>query len=125
MMSFNQVVFLGNVGRDSDMQETPDKTPVARFSMAVSTYAGKDESGKAKSEAMWLTVNCWRDLAIQVKKVVTKGALVLVSGRLAIRKYTDKNGQEQTSVEVVAHAVEVIMSKAKQADSEPDNEQAA
>jgi single-strand DNA-binding protein len=113
MITFNQVTFVGNVGRQAEAQKTPEGTSVARFSLGVSTYAGKDDTGKAKKETLWLTVNCWRDLADQVQKLVTKGALVLVSGRLAVRKYTDKTGTEQTSVEVVATTVQLLEPKAK------------
>src|SRR5947207_2820425 len=113
MISFNQVIFVGNVGTTTEKQKTTEGTPVSRFQLAIHTYAGKDENGKAKEDAMWVSVNCWRDLGERVQKFVTKGALVLVSGRLAIRKYTDKQNQEQTSVEVVASTVELLEKKAK------------
>jgi single-strand DNA-binding protein len=62
---------------------------------------------------MWLTVVAWRNLSGQVEKVVKKGSLVLVSGRLAVRAYTDKAGTKRTSVEVIAQSIQVLPSKSK------------
>lgn len=116
MITFNQVTFVGNASSDPETHTFAEDKRVTRFNLGVSTFAGKDENGNAKKESLYLTINCWRDLADQVQKFVTKGALVLVSGRLAVRKYTDKAGVEQTSVEVVASTVELLARKAKPVD---------
>jgi single-strand DNA-binding protein len=125
MIAFNQVTFIGNAGKDPELQTSANGTPVCRFSLAVSTYAGKDEQGKAKTVPMWLTVDCWKDLAAQVRQAVTKGALVLVAGRLSVRTYTDKANKEQTAVAVVATTVQVLVSKAKQPPLPEDQPEAA
>src|SRR5438067_1143285 len=87
MISFNQVTFAGNVGRESELQQTDNGNTYARFSLAVDSSFTKDEP------PMWLTVTAWGKLAEQVSKLVKKGSLVLVSGRLAIRSYTDKESK--------------------------------
>ncbi len=120
MISFNQVTFAGNVGKESEVHTTETGKTYTRFSLAVDSFA-KDEA------PMWLTVTAWGKLAEQVSKLVKKGSLVLVSGRLAVRTYSDKEGKERTSVDVIAHTVEVLPrpEKANSQVTEPDEAQAA
>ena len=119
MMSFNLVVLAGNVGSDPESRTTKEGTPITSFSLAVDAYKGRDESGKAKQEAMWIRVNAWGKLAETVSKLVKKGKPVVVSGELQIRTYTDKNNTERASVEVKADKVKLLDSerqKKKQAE---------
>ena len=109
MISFNQITLVGNVGSDPETRATKDGTPVTNFPLAVNTYAGKD-----KNEApMWVTVVAWKNLASQAEKLIAKGRLVLVSGRLSLRKYKDKNEVERTAVEVIANTIQMLDSKGK------------
>lgn len=110
--SFNLVTFIGNVGDQAELRKTPAAISVTDFSLAVDTYTGKDADGNPTDTAMWLKVVCWRDLAEQVSKIVKKGSLVLVSGKLAIREYTDKENIKRTKVEVVASTVLALDKKA-------------
>ena len=116
-MSFNLVVLAGHVGRDPESRATKDGTPVTSFTLAVDTYAGKDESGKAKDAPMWVTVIAWRSLAETVSKIVKKGQPVLVSGELQMRKYMDKNNVKKTSVEVRAEKIKLLDSKTRQEEA--------
>src|SRR3712207_1908972 len=97
MRSFNHVVFIGNVGRDPEERTVNGDVKVCDFSLAVDE--GKDQ------EPLWLSVSAWRKLAEQVKAYVHKGDALLVSGKLSVRKYTDKLGAERTAVEVTADDV--------------------
>ncbi len=107
MIAFNHVVFLGNVGTEPEAKKTANGVSVVKFTLAVNTFA------KGKEQAMWLSVQCWRELAGQMQKVVRKGSLVLVSGSLDVHKYTGKDRVERTAVEVIAHTVQVLPSGAK------------
>src|SRR5437660_635109 len=118
MVSFNQCVFVGNVGQEPEIRTTTEGVNVSRFRLAVETDFRKD----SEEPPMWLTVVAWRNLAGQVEKVVKKGSLVLVSGRLAVRAYTDKAETKRTAVEIIAQTVEVLPSKAK-AGQTPDHEE--
>ena len=111
MTSFNLVTFIGNVGDNVELRKTPTALSVTDFSLAVDTYTGKDADGNPTDTAMWLKVVAWRDLAEQVVKIVRKGSLVLVSGKLAIREYTDKENGKHTKVEVVAATVLLLDKK--------------
>src|SRR6266704_2831484 len=97
MATYNHCVFLGRVGTDPEQHESQEKTLVSKFRLAV-------DAGKEK-EPMWFTVVSFKKLAEQVRSFVKKGALVLVSGRLSLRTYTDKQNAEKTGVEIVANEV--------------------
>lgn len=121
MVSFNQVIFAGNVGREPELQTTDSGKQYARFSMAVDSFsAGKEE----KDTPMWLNIVAWSQLAEQVSKVVKKGSLVLVSGRLAVRSYTGNDNKERTSVEVIANVVQVLpMPESKRSSQQLDEDE--
>jgi single-strand DNA-binding protein len=103
MVAFNSVTFVGNAGTGAELHTTEDGNSVARFRLAVTT----DFKDREK-EPLWLTIIAFGKLAVQVSELVQKGGLVLVSGRLSIRSYTDKQGGEKTAVEVVAQNVQVL-----------------
>jgi single-strand DNA-binding protein len=120
MMSFNQCVFVGNAGNDPEARKTDEGVSVVKFSLAVNKFS------KEKEQPMWLTVRCWRELADQIEKVVHKGSPVLVSGKLDVHKYTDKTNVERTSVEVIAHTVQVLPTGARaKAEAGQPEDQAA
>ncbi len=116
MTSFNQVIFIGNTGTDAELRTGEDSNSFARFRLAVTT-----DFKERETPPLWLTVIAFGKLASQVSEVVKKGALVLVSGRLSIRQYTDKQNVQRQSVEVVAQNVQVLpthQSKAEEAAQE-------
>ena len=117
----NQVTFIGNVGREAELQTSTNDKLHSRFSLAVDTFSGKEK------EAMWLSISAWGSLAEQVSKVVKKGSLVLVNGRLSVRTYTDKEQTQRTAVEVIANTVQVLAqaeAKAKSQDTADAEEEA-
>jgi single stranded DNA-binding protein len=69
MMSFNLVVLAGRTGRDPEIKEL-EGTTVTSFTLAVDTYKGRDESGKAQEEPMWVRVNAWGKLAETTSEMV-------------------------------------------------------
>jgi single-strand DNA-binding protein len=104
MAAFNHCVFVGRVGVDPQLNQTNEGVSYCRFRLAVD---------QGKEEPMWLSVVAWRNLATQVEKFVKKGSLVLVSGRLSIDTYTDKQNHKQTGVEIVALDVRFLDQKPK------------
>jgi single-strand DNA-binding protein len=111
MATFNQVTFIGRVGKMPELHVTREGTPYLRFSLAVDQ--GKDQ------KPMWLNVVCWQELAERVEKLLFKGAPLFVQGRLQMRTYTDKNKMERVAVDVVASIVQVL-EKRKAEDVIPD-----
>ena len=104
MAGFNYCVFVGRVGKDPQLQQTNEGVSYCRFRLAVD---------QGNEEPMWLSVVAWRTLATQVEKYVKKGSLVLVSGRLSVDTYTDKQNQKQTGVEIIALDVRFLDQKPK------------
>lgn len=101
MATFNQCSFIGRLGKDPELQVTPGKAkPLTKFSLAV------DQSKNEKT--LWLNVTCWDKLAETVEKYAKKGMQVFVQGKLQIRSYTDKQGVERQSVEIIATVVQLL-----------------
>ena len=108
MASFNQVQFIGRLGKEPDLQVTATGKPVTKFSLAVDQ--GKDSQGKDRPP-MWLNVTTWDKLAEVVEKYATKGVQVFVQGKLQIRPYEDKQVHKQQAVDVVATVVQILDKK--------------
>jgi len=107
----NKIMLIGHLGRDPEFNVTPEGTPVAKFSLAVSrTY--KSRNGEKKEETEWFNIIAWRQLAETCEKYLHKGSKVYVEGRFSTRKYTDKNGVERTSIEVTINEMEMLDTKA-------------
>ena len=113
----NKIMLIGNLGKDPELQVTSDGTPFTRFSLAVSrTY--KTSNGERKEETEWFNIVAWRQLAETCEKYLHKGSKVYIEGRLAQRKYTDKNGIERTTVDVTANEMEMLTPKSASSSSE-------
>jgi single-strand DNA-binding protein len=106
----NKIMLIGNLGKDPDFNVTPDGTPVAKFSLAVSRNV-KNRSGERTKETEWFNIVVWRQLAEVCEKYLHKGSKVYIEGRLQQRKYTDKDGNQRTAVEVIANEMEMLDSK--------------
>ena len=113
----NKIMLIGNLGKDPELQVTSDGTPFTRFSLAVSR-SYKSSNGEKKEETEWFNVVAWRQLAETCERYLHKGSKVYIEGRLTQRKYTDKNGLERTSVDVIANDMEMLTPKSASSSSE-------
>src|SRR5215469_1609502 len=108
-MSMAQIQLIGNLGRDPEMNYTPDGTAVCKFSIAVSKVTGK---GADKHESTtWYNVTAWRNLAEMLSTHLKKGQQVFVQGPLDIRQYTTKDGRNGTSLDVTVEKFQFIGKK--------------
>src|SRR5436309_1030037 len=108
MATLNQWFGIGRLGKDpEEMKVTNDGKPYTRFSLAVD---------QGKNQTMWLAVTAWDKHAEAVDKYARKGTSVFVQGRLQIQKYTDKQHNERTSVEIIAGNVQLLEKKPKEED---------
>ena len=103
----NKVMIIGHLGRDPEMRYTPSGRPVATFSVAVSR-SWNSSSGERRSETEWFKIVAWGNLAEICKKYLNKGQQVYIEGRLQTRRWEDKEGQQRTSVEVVANEMTML-----------------
>lgn len=103
----NKVILVGNLGKDPATRSTPNGQEVATLTVATSEkFKGKD--GEMQERTEWHTVVVWGKQAESCSKYLTKGRQVYVEGRLATRKWTDKEGAERYTTEVVAESVKFL-----------------
>lgn len=99
----NHIVIMGRLVRDPELRRTAGGTAVASFRLAVDRDFPNKETGER--EADFIDVVAWRQTGEFVSRHFTKGRMAVVSGRLQIRSWTDKDGQKRTAAEVVADNV--------------------
>ena len=98
----NHIVLMGRLTRDPELRRTGSGVAVASFTLAVDRdYAAQG----AEKETDFVDIVAWRNTAEFVSKYFTKGRMAVVSGRLQIRNWTDKEGNKRRSAEVVADNV--------------------
>ena len=98
----NHIVIMGRLVRDPEYRATASGLSVANFSVAVD----RDFSGQSgEKETDFIDCVAWRKTAEFVTKYFTKGSLIVVSGRLQIRSWTDKDGNKRRTAEIVADNV--------------------
>lgn len=102
--SLNKVMIIGILGRDPEMRFTPNGQSVSSFSIACDRSWLSPE-GERRVDTDWFNVVVWGDLAETVKKTLYKGCLTYVEGRLQTRVWTDNQGNQHKSVEIVAQEV--------------------
>ena len=98
----NKIFIMGRLTRDPELRRTQSGTAVTSFSLAVDRDY-KSQSGEKETD--FIDVVAWRSTAEFVSKYFTKGSMAVVSGRLQIRDWTDREGGKRRSAEVVADNV--------------------
>ncbi len=112
MSSLNQVMIIGNVGKEPEMRFTPSGKPVTSFSVACNDKFGDKEITE------WFNIVAWNKTAELCNQYLTKGQQVFVGGRLQTRTWDGDDGVKHYKTEVIANKV-VFLGAKKQAE-EPD-----
>jgi single-strand DNA-binding protein len=112
----NKIILTGHLGRDPEMNYTPAGVAVTRFSLAVNRIT-KSQSGERQEETDWFNVTAFRQLAETCNTYLHKGSKVLIEGKLQPRKYTDRDGMQRTSLDVIANEMEMLTPKSAQGGS--------
>ena len=100
--SVNKVILVGNIGRDPEIRSTQDGTRIANLSLATSETWRDRASGERKEKTEWHRVAIFNDRLVEVvEKYVKKGAKLYIEGQLQTRKWTDKEGQDRYTTEIV------------------------
>jgi single-strand DNA-binding protein len=98
--SLNRVQLIGNLTRDPELRYTPQGTAVCSFSIATNRSWTTD-AGEKKDEADFHRIVAWNKLAEICSQFLTKGKKVYVEGRLTTRNWTDKDGGQRSTTEVI------------------------
>jgi single-strand DNA-binding protein len=100
--SVNKVILVGNLGKDPEVRHTQDGRAIVNLSVATSENWRDKQSGERKERTEWHRVVIFNEnLAKVAEQYLKKGAKVYLEGQLQTRKYTDKDGVEKYSTEVV------------------------
>ena len=99
----NHIVLMGRLTKDPELRYTGSQIPVASFRLAVDRDFGNRETGEKQAD--FIDVVAWRQTGEFVSKYFTKGRMAVVSGRLQMRDWQDRDGNKRTSYEVVADNV--------------------
>ena len=98
----NKIFIMGRLTRDPELRRTQSGTAVTSFSLAVDRDY-KSQSGEKETD--FIDVVAWRSTAEFVAKYFTKGRMAVVEGRLQIRDWKDKDGNNRRSAEVIAENI--------------------
>lgn len=109
--SLNKVLLIGNLTRDPELRYTPQGTPVCTFGLATNRSWQPTAGGDRQEETEFHRIVSWNKLAELCSELLFKGRKAFVEGRLQTRNWTDAQGQERTTVEVVIDNMIVLDSK--------------
>jgi len=100
--SVNKVILVGNLGRDPEIRSTNDGTRIANLNLATSESWRDRNSGERKERTEWHRVVIFNERLVEIaEKYLRKGSKIYVEGALQTRKWTDQQGQDRYSTEVV------------------------
>jgi single-strand DNA-binding protein len=100
--SINKVILVGNLGKDPEIRATQDGREICNLTLATSETWKDKSSGERKEKTEWHRVVIFNDGLVNVaKNYLRKGSKIYIEGSLQTRKWTNKEGQDQYSTEVV------------------------
>lgn len=105
MANFSQVVICGWLTADPELKATADGTMVTHFFVAINK--------PGKNKASFFNVTAWRSTAEFITQYFHKGSSILIGGTLEQRTWIDKNGNDRSTVEIIAEKVDFADSKGK------------
>ncbi len=105
-MNLNKAFVLGNVTRDPEVRAMPSGQQVTSFGIATNRFYS-DSAGQKKQEAEFHNIVCFGKLADISAKYLTKGALVLIEGRIKTRNWQNSAGVKQYRTEIIADALQL------------------
>jgi len=117
-MTFQQLIIVGNVGRDPEFKYTNEGVPVCTFSVAVSKVTGRGEQRSQKTT--WFRVTIWRERAETASQLIKKGQRVLLVGEVSASAYVAQDGKPTASLEMTASEFKLLSAR-----GEADGESAA
>jgi len=111
MASVNKVILIGNLGRDPETRYLPNGDAVTNITLAT-TETWKDKgSGERQEKTEWHRVTFYRRLAEIAGEYLKKGSQIYVEGRLETRKWTDKEGKDRYTTEIIANEMKMLGSR--------------
>ena len=103
----NKVTLIGRLGNDPEVRHLDGGAAVASVSLATNE-SYKDKDGNWQDQTEWHNVVMWREMAERAGNMLKKGMLVFVEGKITYRKYTDKEGVERRTTDIVANSFRLL-----------------
>nr|DAX77117.1 MAG TPA: Single strand binding protein [Caudoviricetes sp.] len=111
MAGVNLVIILGNLGNDPEVRYMPNGEPVANISIATSETWNDKNTGEKREKTEWHRVVAYRRTAEIIGQYTRKGSKLYVEGKLQTRKWTDNNGVDRYTTEIIADSVQLLDSR--------------
>ncbi|MCR5884769.1 single-stranded DNA-binding protein [Rhizobacter sp. J219] len=108
MASINKVIIIGNLGKDPEVRYTPNGSAVCNITVATSRQWKDKNSGEKQEETEWHRIVFFDRMAEIAGEYLKKGRPVYVEGRLKTRKWTDKDGVEKYTTEIMAENMQLL-----------------
>jgi len=107
MAGVNKCIFVGNITRDPDIKHLSD-VKVANFTIAVNKSWKDRQTDEWKEKVEFVRIVAWRYLAEKAERSLTKGKQCFVEGELETRKWTDKEGNDKYTTEIIARDIQLM-----------------
>jgi single-strand DNA-binding protein len=111
MASVNKVILVGNAGRDPEVRYLPSGMAVCDISIATSSKRKDKNSGQTIEETQWHRVKFFDKLASIVGEYAKKGSPLYIEGRITYGKFTNKDGQEVNTCDIIADQMQLLGGK--------------
>lgn len=111
MASVNKAIIVGNLGRDPETRYMPNGEAVTNITVATTENWKDKNSGEKKELTEWHRITFYRKLAEIAGQYLKKGSQVYVEGRLQTRKWTDKDGIDKYTTEIIADTMQMLGSR--------------
>jgi single-strand DNA-binding protein len=111
MASVNKVILIGNLGKDPEVRYAPSGSAICNVTIATSRQWKDKTSGERQEETEWHRVVFYDRLAEIAGEYLKKGKSVYIEGRLKTRKWTDKEGVDKYTTEIIAQEMTMLGSR--------------
>ena len=111
MASVNKVILVGNCGRDAEIRYQPSGQAVANVSLATTSRRKDKNTGESIEETQWHRITFFDRLAEIAGEYVKKGRPIYIEGRLKYGKFTNKDGVEQNTCDIIATEMQLLGSR--------------
>ncbi len=109
-MSVNKAILVGHLGKDPEKRFMPNGEAVTNITLATSEN-WKDKNGEKQEKTEWHNIIFYRRLAEVAGDYLKKGSLIYVEGRITTRKWTDKEGKDRYTTEIIANEMKMLGAK--------------
>jgi len=109
-MSVNKVILVGRLGKDPETRYMPNGEAVTNATLATSEN-WKDKSGEKQEKTEWHNLTFYRRLAEVAGEFLKKGSMIYVEGKLATRKWQDKEGKDRYTTDIIVNEMQMLSSK--------------